>query len=56
MFFPQDVAICAIRFGPKSEKSTSKSERDKEYDKNKRQWSYRKEWESDFKWLAYDDN
>ena len=33
-----------------------KVNRDKKYDKNKRQRSYRKKWESDFKCLAYDDN
>ena len=38
-----------------STKSTNKRDRDPGYDKTKRRRSYRKEWELQYKWLAYDE-
>ena len=38
-----------------STKSTNKRDRDPWYDKTKRWRSYRKEWELQYKWLAYDE-
>ena len=38
-----------------STKTTNKRDRDPGYDKTKRRRSYRKEWELQYKWLAYDE-
>ena len=48
----RDVAVSSRRLGPKFIK---KSETKKIMKKNKRQRSYRKEWEAKFKWLAFDE-
>ena len=49
-FFPQ-----VSDPGAGKSKKRDRADRDKDYDQNKRQRCYRKEWESEFKWLAYDD-
>ena len=36
-------------------KGRRKREGDREYEEEKRKRSYRKEWEQEFKWLAYDE-
>ena len=41
--------------GTSSSSTSGKCDRDPNYDKQERRRSYRKEWEAEYKWLAYDE-